>query len=337
MADPMDVNLDSRCQPRRPDRRTHVAGRRWLPLVFLVCTSAAVAETDPAAGPGAPEPIRPPRLASSPVPGPQPGSVAAPQPVATAEPASAPESPAKSEPFTVRTESIDLAGQDQRVDIYRPAAVISDSAAIVAHGFGRSRVRHRDLGRALATAGITAVIPDLPNFLNLWGNGDAIVELAHKLQAGALGLPPIERSRLVLIGTSAGGLATVLAAAELPGLAGWIGLDPVDRTDTGIAAAARLTAPAVVLLAPPAGCNLFGSGRSIARAVPGLRRSPVIEGASHCDFEDPTNKFCQVICGSSSPEMQARVRGEVVAAALEFLPRRADRPAGEAGDAVGPD
>jgi len=230
----------------------------------------------------------------------------------------------------VSTESIELAGQDQRVDIYRPAAAAADGVAIVAHGFNRSRVRHRDLGRALATAGIVAVIPDLPNFLNLWGNGDALVELAHKLEAGALGLPPQERSHLVLIGTSAGGLASVLAAADLPGLAGWIGLDPVDRTDTGIAAAAKLTSPAVVLLAPSAACNLFASGRSIARAVPGLRRVQVIEGASHCDFEDPTNKFCQVVCGSTSPERQARIRGETVSAALEFLPRRAAPPAGTA-------
>ena len=129
--------------------------------------------------------------------------------------------------------SIELAGQQQRVDVYRPVGSITGRVAIVAHGFNRSRVRHRDLGRALAAAGITAVIPDLPHALNLWGNGDAIVEAAHRLEAGALELPPLDRSRLLLIGTSAGGLATVLAAAQLPGLGGWIGLDPVDRTGTG--------------------------------------------------------------------------------------------------------
>ena len=139
--------------------------------------------------------------------------------------------------------------------------------AVVAHGWTRSRARHSDLGRALAEAGVTAVIPDLPNVMNLWGNGDAIVELAHRLERGALDLPPVPRSQLVLIGTSAGGLATLLASADLPGLAGWIGLDPVDRTGTGKDAAARLAAPAVVLLAEPSGCNLFGSGRSLARSL----------------------------------------------------------------------
>jgi dienelactone hydrolase len=226
----------------------------------------------------------------------------------------------------VTTVSVELGGQDQKVDIYRPRAAAVDGLAIVAHGFGRSRVRHRDLAQALAGEGITAVIPDLPHLVNLWGNGDAIVELAHQLEAGAYGLPPIERSRLVLIGTSAGGLATVLAAADLPGLAGWIGLDPVDRTGSGANAAARLTAPAVVLLAEPTGCNLFGSGRTIARAVPALRRAPVFRGASHCDFEGPTNKFCEVMCGEGSAALQARIRDETVNAALEFLPRRGERP-----------
>jgi acetyl esterase/lipase len=228
--------------------------------------------------------------------------------------------------FILHSEVVELDGHDVRVDIYQPGAEPSDGVAIVAHGFTRSRDRHRDLGQALAAAGVTAVIPDLPYILNHWGNGAAIEELAHKLEAGALRVPPIEQSRLVLIGTSAGGLATVLAAAKLPDLAGWIGLDPVDRTGSGVQAASRLTAPAVVLLAEPSACNLFGSGRSIARAAPGLLRSSVLRGASHCDFEGPTNKFCQRVCGGSSSDMQLRAREETVDAALEMLRASAARP-----------
>ena len=327
---------------RGPDRALRARGRRWT-AALLLCASAACAATQPPPGPSAPEPLA--RPATPPATGSLTAADAAVEaesvkvePAADAEPdkaepAARPESPATPESFTFSTDSVELAGQDQRVDVYRPAAVPAKGIAIVAHGFNRSRVRHRDLGRALAAAGIVAVIPDLPHFLNLWGNGDAIVELARKLEAGALGLPPLARSRLVLIGTSAGGLASVLAAADLPGLAGWIGLDPVDRTDTGIAAAARLTAPAVVLLAPSAACNLFASGRSIARAVPGLLRLQTFDGASHCDFEDPTNKFCQVVCGNSSPQMQARIRGETVGTALELLSLRVAPQAGTATSA----
>ena len=227
---------------------------------------------------------------------------------------------------------IELDGHRVQVDVYEPVDVYaleaesSGGMAIVAHGFTRSRERHRDLGRSLAAAGVTAVIPDLPYVLNHWGNGDAVEELVHKLEGGALGLPPIEQSRLVLVGTSAGGLATVLAAARLPKLAGWVGLDPVDRTGSGVHAASRLAAPAIVLLAEPSGCNLFGSGRSIAQAVPDLLRSVVLKGASHCDFEGPTNKFCQRVCGGSSSEMQSRAREETVGAVAEMLQGAVVRP-----------
>jgi pimeloyl-ACP methyl ester carboxylesterase len=162
--------------------------------------------------------------------------------------------------------------------------------------------------------------------IDLRVNGDAIAELAQKLEAGALGLPPVARSRVVLIGTSAGGLATVLAAAKLPGVAGWIGLDPVDRTGSGTDAAAQLTAPAVVMLADGSACNLFSSGRSIARAAPHLRRTIVVDGASHCDFEDPTNNMCRALCGASTPAMQTLIRAETVTTVLELL----DAGAGDA-------
>jgi dienelactone hydrolase len=223
--------------------------------------------------------------------------------------------------YTKDTASIEYAGFEGSVDIYRPGSDVSAGVAIIAHGFTRSRIRHRDLGRALAEAGVTAVIPDLPNVMDLWGNGNAIVEFVDKLEAGTFGALPADRAHLVLIGTSAGGLATVLAAAKMPGLAGWIGLDPVDRTGTGSEAAAQLMAPAVVLLGGASSCNLFGSGRTIARALPNLVRTQAWKEASHCDFEDPTNNLCSVLCGRSSPQMQARIRRETVRAALELLHR----------------
>jgi len=227
---------------------------------------------------------------------------------------------ATGEPYSMSLSTVVLAGEQKRVDVYRPTAQPIRGVAIIAHGFNRSRGRHRELGIALASAGVAAVIPDLPHVMNLWGNGDALVELADKLEAGALELPPVDRKHLVLIGTSAGGLASVIAASALPGLAGWIGLDPVDRTGTGTAAAEKLASPAVVLLGEPTACNLFASGRSLARAVPKLVRLTRLPGASHCDFEWPTNRFCEAICGDATAQIQARVRDEVRDAALEFLP-----------------
>ena len=218
-----------------------------------------------------------------------------------------------------RTTTIELDTGWTAVDVYEPAIRPPLGVAIVAHGWTRSRERHRDAGRALADAGVLVVIPDLPNMLDLWGNGSVIVDLVGRLEAGALDLPRIERSSIVLIGTSAGGLATVWAASKLPGIGGWLGLDPTDRTGTGMYAASKLAAPAIVLLGDMSACNLFGSGSSLAKSVPKLVRATRVDGASHCDFESPTNRVCTMMCGGSSRAGQLATQRETVLAALELL------------------
>ena len=144
-----------------------------------------------------------------------------------------------------------------------PAGVRMRGVAVVAHGWTCSRSRHSDLGRALAEAGVTAVIPDLPNVMNLWGNGDAIVDLVHRLEGGVLDLP-LSRAPAVLIGTSAGGLPRC-SRRRTPGARRVDRARPrrPHRYRKGCRGASA--APAVVLLADASGCNLFGSGRD-ARA-----------------------------------------------------------------------
>jgi len=226
---------------------------------------------------------------------------------------------AHGEGYAPETYTLELAGSRQSVDVYRPSHAPSAGVAIVAHGFGRTRARHRDLGRALAEAGVTAVIPDLPSTVDLWANGRALAELTQGLERGAIPSLIVDRAHVVLMGTSAGGLASLLAAARLPGLAGWIGLDPTDRTGSGAAAAAQLAAPAVVMLAEPSLCNLMTSGRSIAEALPHRWRTVDVADASHCDFEDPTNNFCRAVCGGSSDAARAAIRTEIVTTARELL------------------
>lgn len=69
---------------------------------------------------------------------------------------------------------------------------------------------------------------------------------------------------VVLIGTSAGGLAALLATDRLQQLALWIGLDPVDAFGQSRRVAHKLRVPAVVLRAPTGACNVAGSARRIA-------------------------------------------------------------------------
>ena len=223
------------------------------------------------------------------------------------------------ERFSVDTYALPLAGAVEQVDVYRPVATPTEGVALLAHGFARSRARHRDLARALAAAGVVAVVPDLPNVMNLWGNGDALARFVNDLESGAVPALAVKRENLVLIGTSAGGLASLLAAAQLPKLAGWIGLDPVDRTGSGSRAAAQMQSPAIVMLAEPSLCNLMTSGRAIAEALPRRWRTVDVTDASHCDFEDPTNNVCRAMCGGSSDATREEIRNEIVVTTRELL------------------
>jgi len=226
---------------------------------------------------------------------------------------------AQSLPYTKFTEWMTLAEASVSVDVYLPSEASPQGAAILAHGFGGTRRGHRDLAQALAAAGFIAIVPDLPGFLDPARNAEAIVTLAHELETGNAGVAAVPRNRIVLVGTSMGGLAAVLAAAELSGLAGWVGLDPVDQARVGARAATRISAPGVVLFAKPSLCNLNGNGGAIARAAPGLLRSSVVEGASHCDFEGPTNSVCRAACGRGSNAAQSFVREEAVRAVAQML------------------
>ena len=76
-------------------------------------------------------------------------------------------------PFVKFTESTRLAGENVRVDVYLPSAGSPQGVAILAHGFARTRVRHRDLAQALAAAGFIALVPDLPELLDPWRNAAA--------------------------------------------------------------------------------------------------------------------------------------------------------------------
>jgi hypothetical protein len=202
--------------------------------------------------------------------------------------------------FAKSTESTRLAGEDVRVDLYLPSASPPQGVAIPAHGFARSRVRHRELAQALAEAGFIAVVPDLPDVLDPWRNADAIVTLVHGRSGDADPAFPRPAANRYVDRRFRHGSRRSLP----PGLAGWIGLDPVDRTRSAVKAASRLTAPAVVLLAKPSFCNLYGSGGAIARRS-GLLRSTVVVGASP-RFRGPTDGLPRGVRSRAAVQQHAR-------------------------------
>ena len=222
----------------------------------------------------------------------------------------------------VQTQVHRLDGHRVTLDVHAPAG-LPRGAAILSHGFTRSRATLAGHARALAEAGVLAITPDLPCTFDFRCNGRALAALVAQLRAGDVLGPPVER--VMLVGFSAGGLSSLLAA-EAPGVVGYVGLDPFDRAmagetaHLGLTAARTLRTETLLLRAPPSRCNAEAVAAPWATALPRLWRDELIAGASHCDFESPSDWMCRLACGDTDPARQQRVRQALLDAAGRWLP-----------------
>lgn len=236
--------------------------------------------------------------------------------IATISAAAAPAAPSP-----VHTQVHALDGHRVLLDVYLTAGP-ARGAAILSHGFTRSRATLAGHAQALADAGVLALTPDLPCTFDFRCNARALAALVGTLRAGGTFGAPVER--VMLVGFSAGGLSSLLAA-DTPGVVGFIGLDPFDRTISGeperlgLVAASRLRTEAVLLRAPPSRCNAEAVAAPWGTALRALWRDELIAGASHCDFESPTDWMCRLACGDTDPTLQQRVRQGLLDAASRWM------------------
>jgi hypothetical protein len=213
---------------------------------------------------------------------------------------------------------VELPAGTTESDVYWPRAAARAPMVIVVHGFSRHRHNMSGWGRHLASEGIVAVVPDLPTRSDHARNGRFISELrAHMLDDESLG-KRIDPSRVGLLGFSAGALSSLLSAAHSPGLAIWVGLDPVDRDRLGAKVAPMVRSPAVVLTAEPSTCNAHGNARDLVSALPRHDHFGVA-GAVHLDAEWPTSWLAELVCGRSTDEKRAEFRVRATRALKEAL------------------
>ena len=204
------------------------------------------------------------------------------------------------------------------VDVYWPISASPAPLVIVAHGFSRCRHNMSGWGRHLSDEGLVVAVPDLPARSDHARNGRFLSELRAFLCAGESWKRRIDPSRVGLMGFSAGGLSSLLSAAESPGPAIWVGLDPVDREGLGVSAAPRVTCRSVVLMAEPSACNAHGNAGRIATALP-HGEQVLVAGAVHVDAEWPTDWMAEIVCGRSTEERRVEFRRRATAALLEAL------------------
>ena len=232
--------------------------------------------------------------------------------VATAAPAA---------PAAVQTQVHAVDGHRVTLDVY-PAAGLPRGAVILSHGFTRSRRTLAGHAQALADDGVLALTPDLPCTFDFRCSASALAALVGSLRAGGTFGAPVER--VMLVGFSAGGLSSLLAA-DTPGVVGFVALDPFDRAMSGeaerlgLTAAGRLRTEVLLLRAPPSRCNAEAVAAPWGNALPALWRDELIAATSHCDFESPTDWMCRLACGETDPARQQRVRQGLLDAASRWM------------------
>jgi hypothetical protein len=206
--------------------------------------------------------------------------------------------------LTRETIRVQLPAGAADVDVYWPDAAAPAPMVIVAHGFLRHRRNMSGWGYHLAKEGFVVVVPDLPARSDHVRNGRFISELRAYSLGDASWKKHIDPARIGLLGFSAGGLSSLLSAAYSPGIAIWVGLDPVDRDGLGVKAAPMVRSRAVVLTAEPSACNAHGNARGIIATLP-RHEHVMVAGAVHVDAEWPTSFFAELVCGRSTDERGA--------------------------------
>lgn len=204
-------------------------------------------------------------------------------------------------------------------DGFEPTALV-----VLAHGWVRTREQARDRAEHWASWGLAVVTPDLCHAslvdVDHAQNGRDLVALAADVSGG---LP------VLYAGHSAGGLASLLAAADDPGAVAQLGLDLVDADGLGLDAAPALAVPAGGLVAEPSDCNLANNAKGVYRDAPDAMVLQVI-GSDHCDYESPTDWGCETFCAGGAGD-DAVVGDAITGLSTAFLLWRSGMAPGAAG------
>ncbi len=191
---------------------------------------------------------------------------------------------------------------------FQPRHRRTRGAVILAPGFLRDQRSLTGLAVALAGQGIPVVTLTFCNS-RPW-DGRPVRNALDMIAVGR----QLEATGVVYAGFSAGGLAALIAGRLDPQAVGIVTLDLVDAHRLGVGMARALNRPLVGLAGEPAACNAYNNGLKVFTVAPRARITP-IQGASHCDFESPTDWLCESVCAGVDDGSPAR-RRTIIAAAM---------------------
>lgn len=191
-------------------------------------------------------------------------------------------------------------------------------AVILYHGFGRDRRYQAKNAEYMARRGIVVLTPDMASLIagepaelrNIENSLDHIEWLTRRNAADDDSLKGlIDPSRIGLAGHSAGAAVSFEAAVEAQkrgiSVAAICLLDGVPWRRTVKAASALTQLPLVSLRSDRSLCTTPGDVSALLKSLPFPGVDIHLNGAGHCDAENPTNWLCTLVCGRRShPDQQ---------------------------------
>lgn len=233
------------------------------------------------------------------------------------------ENPSDPGPCSVASQHVDINGV-LGTDLYYPTSdqcgdgiAAPYPAVAFAHGFGMfglsdGAAENAGNGEHLASWGFVVAIPSLSDDVaQRIADMEAVLSYfeTQTNSSGAFLYQKIDIDRLAAAGHSFGGATVLALAAQDPRPKAVVALDPVyhqggpgsnpeiwDHDVEG----PKITAPTAILGAPSSSCNSESDYAEIYPFVGSMHKAQFfISGASHCEFSDPGNNMCYIVCGGS--------------------------------------
>ncbi len=242
-------------------------------------------------------------------------------------------SPDQPGPCAVSSQTVQVNGEIQTYVYYpstnqcgnQPAAPYP--AAVLAHGFGLFGIideaaTHAGNGEHLASWGYVVAIPRLPDDVD--GRIADVQDILSYLEIqtsreDSFLYQKVDLDRLALVGHSFGGVTVLAVAARDSRVKAVVSMDPVyhqggpfpgeepEIWDPDVEGP-QIHVPTVIIGAPVNNCNSEADYAEIYPYIGATHKaSLLIVGASHCDFMDPGNFLCYLVCGGEADPEKTRL------------------------------
>ena len=182
--------------------------------------------------------------------------------------------------------------------LFKPLNAPEAPHIILAHGFLDDQSSMTGFANHYASWGIKVVTMDLLHSSLIsndpFQDAEDLIGLSN--QIGGEGA-------VIYVGYSAGGMRSIIAAAEDSSVLAVLGLDLVDASYSddflALENVSNISVPVWGLLGEPSSCNSYGNGLDVYNNAENGNAVRITE-ADHCDFESPADVFCTILCSGSN-------------------------------------